>query len=78
MQAAARRCTRTSMGLSPYPHLSLAYGEPHPDNDRLAAVLSEEFSGREIVFDRLALCRSSKNIAINDWQRVAHYALGRP
>lgn len=75
MQRAARAVTRTSEGLSPFPHLSLAYSDAHPDNARLGDLLSEEFTDQEMVFDRLAVCRSSQHVPIPDWECLAEYSL---
>lgn len=76
LQAAAQAWSQTAQGLSPFPHLSLAYGEPHPDNTRLSQELAAELVGREIVLDRISICLSSKNVAIPDWAYQADYPLG--
>ena len=76
MQAAAQTFSQTAQGLSPFPHLSLAYGEPHPDNLRLSQELAAECVGREILLDRLSICLSSKNVPIPDWAYQADYLLG--
>ncbi len=75
LQQASRASAGTATGLSPYPHLSLVYSEPHADNARSAVLLAGEYGGRCITFDRIALVRSSSSIAIADWQTVATYAL---
>lgn len=75
MQAAAQHCSRTRSGLSPYPHLSLAYGEPQAATAGLARTLQEEFGGQDIVFDRLAIYRSSKHVPIAEWAAVSHHPL---
>ncbi|WP_394787582.1 hypothetical protein [Rhodoferax sp.] len=75
MQAAAQAFSQTEQGLSPFPHLSLAYGEPHPDNTRLCQELATEFVGREIVLDRLSICHSSKSVPIPDWAYQTDYPL---
>ncbi len=75
MQAAVQRCSRTRSGLSPYPHLSLAYGEPQPATAELARALQEEFGGQDIVFDRLAVYRSSKHLPITEWAAVSLHPL---
>lgn len=78
LQAAARACTRTPRGLSPYPHLSLAYGEPHPGNAELARTLAQDFGDGEILFDRLALYRSSQHVPIPDWESLYTFPLVGP
>jgi hypothetical protein len=75
LQRAAQDLSGTAQGLSPFPHLSLAYGPPHPDKLQLCERLSAEFSGQEIRFDRLAICRSSSKLPIADWDCLAQYAL---
>jgi hypothetical protein len=75
MQQATQAITRTETGLSPFPHLSLAYGEPQPHIAGLLGPLAAQYEGQELVFDELALCRSSKNVPINEWCILAHYPL---
>ena len=77
MQGAVQALTRTAEGLSPFPHLSLAYGDAHPDNEKMCALLDREFMAQEIVFDRLALCRSSSHVPIAEWECLAQYPLGQ-
>jgi hypothetical protein len=75
LQQAARRLTGTVQGLSPFPHLSLAYGDPHPDNTGLCDILAQEFTGQEIIFDQIAICRSSKSVPIPQWDCLARFPL---
>ena len=75
LQASIRDLSGSPVGLSPYPHLSLVYGPPHPDKPRLCEELSHEFAGQEMLFDRIAICRSSSRVAIADWVCLAQYAL---
>ena len=75
LQGAVRAVTGTAKGLSPFPHLSLAYGDAHPDNPRLCDLLAGEFVAREIVFDRLAVCRSASTLPISEWECLAEYPL---
>jgi len=75
LQSELKACTRTHEGMSPYPHLSLAYGQLRPETMKQRDELSNIFNAREIVFDRLAVCRSSKEIPITDWLIVAQYPL---
>ena len=67
MQQATQAITRTTSGLSLFPHLSLAYGEPQPHIAGLLSPLAEKYEGQELVFDQLAVCRSSKNVPVNQW-----------
>lgn len=78
LQGAVQAFTRTAEGLSPFPHLSLAYGNTGPGHASARADLSREFAAREMVFDCLAISRSSKNVAIADWQCLALYPLQHP
>ena len=75
LQSAVRAVSKTNEGLPPFPHLSLAYGDAGPHHIQARAELAGEWIGREIVFDRLAISRSSKNLAIADWQNLALYPL---
>lgn len=77
MQQATQAITRTEAGLSPFPHLSLAYGEPQPQIAGLLGPLAEQFEGQELVFDQLALCRSSKNVPIDQWCILQTYLLSQ-
>ena len=78
MQRAAQRSTGTRAGLSPFPHLSLAYGEPHPDNAAMSQLLAQEFVSQDVVFDRIAIYRSSQSVPIQDWECLAQYPLSGP
>lgn len=77
LQALAREFSGTDCGLSPYAHLSLAYGDP---NETMQAARCEELSprvvGRHIALDRVAVYRSSKDVAIADWRECAVRPLG--
>jgi hypothetical protein len=76
LQDKAQATAGTAEGLSPFPHLSLAYGQPLTrDHANLRETLSNEFYGQEIAFDRLAISLSSKNIPIADWECLAQFAL---
>jgi hypothetical protein len=71
LQRAAEAFSKTADGLSPYPHLSLAYGRVAPHQLALFEALRTRFNGRTITFDRLAVCLSSKDTPIADWKCVA-------
>lgn len=75
LQAAVAHAAGTQTGRSPYPHLSLAYAQPHPDNQGLCEVLAEEFAGQAIALDRLAVVRCSSSIPVSDWAIVAEFPL---
>lgn len=75
MQVAAREAIGQAYGASTFPHLSLAYSEPHPDNAKLCNVLAEQFVGQTIVFDRLAVVLSSRATPIAQWRVLAEFAL---
>ena len=77
MQEAAQALSRTAAGLSPYPHLSLSYGPAHPDKAGLRQQLADQYLGREICFDRLAVTNSSQTAPIADWQCLAQHRLGQ-
>lgn len=75
MQQATQAITRTEAGLSPFPHLSLAYGEQQPHVAGLLELLAAQYVGQELVFDQLAVCRSSKNVPIDQWCILQTYPL---
>lgn len=75
LQRSVQSLTRSDAGLSPLAHLSLAYGQPHSTNQSLCTVLDEQFAGREIAFDRIALYRASRDRAVQQWEPVAEFAL---
>jgi 2'-5' RNA ligase len=63
----------TEQGLSPYAHLSLAYGATRGDAAALRERLGREHGAQALEFDRLVLARSGQAVAIADW-RVLHEA----
>ena len=68
LQDRVRAFTGTADGLSPFPHLSLAYGTVTDATRRVRDELAQGFSAREVVFDRIALVRSSKDVPIAEWR----------
>ena len=78
LQGAVRAFTQTDDGLSPFAHLSLAYGQAGAGHSKARMDLLDEFALREIVFDRLAISRSSKNLPIADWRCMVLYPLQHP
>ena len=75
LQREARSLTGTDEGLSPFAHLSLAYGQARPEIATLGVRLMAEFSGQELVFDRLAISLSSQEIPIAAWRCMAEHRL---
>ena len=75
LQAFAHSSTETSRGLSPFPHMSLAYGDSQEDNLGLRKVLSDEFVGQAVVFDQLAIYRASKRVPVPEWECLARFPL---
>ncbi|MDB5849832.1 MAG: hypothetical protein JWP29_3584 [Rhodoferax sp.] len=75
LQGGAQLFSGTAQGLSPYPHLSLAYGQVQPYQAALVEALRARFKGRTVVFDRLAVCLSSKDIPIAQWRCVVEAPL---
>ena len=78
LQDAVQELSKSTDGRSPFPHLSLAYGDAGPAHIQARAELAREFMAQEIVFDRLSICRSSKYVPIADWQNLALYPLRQP
>ena len=76
LQAATQAQSGSSEGLSPYPHLSLNYGPAHPEKARLRQQLAGQYVGQEILFDRLAVTRSSSAVAISQWESLSEQPLG--
>lgn len=71
LQQLAAEQSGTAQGLSPFPHVSLAYGES-ADPQTKEAVMHEigpsaGFSGK-VGFDRLALVHSAKWVPIEQWR----------
>ena len=75
LQTAVQRFTQTAHGLSPFPHLSLAYGQAQPDTEPARATLASEFTAQVLVFDRLAIARSARDVPISEWSCIAQYPL---
>ena len=75
LQDRVRAFTGTADGLSPFPHLSLAYGTVTDATRRVRDELAQGFSAREVVFDRIALVRSSKDVPIAEWRILEEYSL---
>ena len=75
LQRASAALTGTAEGLSPFPHISLAYAKPHTGHAELAQTPRAALAARDITFDRLAIWRSSKDVAIPDWACVAQHPL---
>ena len=68
-----RTCAQASGtpdGLSPYAHLSLAYGPTHGDAGALRASVMRELGASALVLDRIALARSGKAVPIAQWTLV--------
>ncbi len=68
LQERTHALTGTPAGLSPFPHLSLSYGHATEATRRRRDELAGTFAGGEVVFDRIALVHSSKDIPIADWR----------
>ena len=75
LQEGALAISGTVTGMSPYPHLSLAYGQMQPRNEPLLAVVKENFLTKRLTFDRLSICRSSKHIPITEWSCLQDFPL---
>jgi hypothetical protein len=78
LQRQAQVLTGTADGLSPYPHLSLAYGQVQPQQLVLWEALRLRFAGQSLVFDHLAVCLSSKDTPVADWRCVFDAPLVTP
>lgn len=67
--------TGTREGLSPFPHLSLAYGPL--DTLRKQSLADEVAVGlpRQIAFDRLVVAISGKTVPIPSWRALESFAL---
>lgn len=78
LQQGAAAATQTRVGLSPFPHLSLAYGNAPDAAAACARELGVRLQGRTLTLDRLAVARSSCTLPIADWRVVASFALCQP
>ena len=71
------KLTGSREGLSPFPHLSLAYGTlPVREKIARSRPLAPAFEGRTIRFDRLVVALSGKDVPIEEWRAVATIPLG--
>jgi hypothetical protein len=67
---ACARASGTEEGLSPYAHLSLAYGPTRGDAVELRRDLMVELGASPLVLDRVALARAGAALPIAQWQVV--------
>lgn len=71
------KLTGSRDGLSPFPHLSLAYGNlPVREKIARSRPLAGAIDGRTIRFDRLVVALSGKEVPVQDWRVVASIPLG--
>jgi hypothetical protein len=75
LQDGALAMSGTVAGMSPYPHLSLAYGQMQPGQQPLLAFVEENFRTMRLTFDRISICRSSKEIPIPEWTCLQDFPL---
>jgi len=75
LQAGALAISGTVLGMSPFPHLSLAYGQMQTGQQPLLSAVEEKFSARRLTFDRISICRSSKDIPIPEWSCLEDFPL---
>jgi len=79
LRSTAAALSGTTDGLAPFPHLSLAYGDPTDPADkppllqRHARMLDAKPALR---FDRLVIARSAKSLAVANWSVLESFALG--
>jgi hypothetical protein len=76
-----RKCVQasgTEEGVSPYAHLSLAYGPTQGDAVALRRSLMRELGDAPLVLDRVALVRAGKAVPIAQWDLVHVQPLGGP
>lgn len=71
------KLTGSRDGLSPFPHLSLAYGTlPVREKIARSRPLAGAIDGRTMRFDRLVVALSGKETPVEDWRVVATIPLG--
>jgi hypothetical protein len=75
LQRVMQAATGVADGLSPFPHVSLAYGQMNPQGLAWVQALQDQFVGQDLVLDQLAVYRSSKQVPIAEWACVARYPL---
>lgn len=69
--------TGTREGLSPFPHLSLAYGTlPVREKIARARPLTHAIDARTMKFDRLVVALAGKDVPIEAWRVLAEIPLG--
>ena len=79
LRSTAAALTGTTDGLAPFPHLSLAYGEPADPADKPALV--QRYARLPdlrpaLRFDRLVIARSAKSLPVAEWSLLESFALG--
>lgn len=75
LQEHAATMTGTRAGLSPFPHLSLAYGDAPDVAAQCVRELDARCRTRVLTLDRLAVAHSSRTLPIAEWRVVASFAL---
>ena len=75
LQDGALAISGTVLGMSPYPHLSLAYGQMQTGQQPLLSAVEDRFLPRRLTFDRISICRSSKDIPIPEWTCLQDFPL---
>ncbi len=71
----AARGSATRTGLSPFPHVSLAYGElDAPRKEALRAAIAPRIPSA-IVFDRLAVALSGSTVGVPSWRLLESFTL---
>lgn len=79
LRSTAAALSGTTDGLAPFPHLSLAYGEPTEPAAKPALLQSHARiveSRPALRFDRLVIARSAKGLAVADWSVLESFPLG--
>ncbi|MBS0320345.1 MAG: hypothetical protein JSR18_07390 [Proteobacteria bacterium] len=73
--AVAARGTATRTGLSPFPHVSLAYGSlDAPRKDALRAAIASRIPAT-LTFDRLAVALSGSTVGVPSWRLLETFTL---
>ena len=79
LRSTSAALTATTDGLAPFPHLSLAYGEPADPTTKESLLRrhARMVDARPALrFDRLVIARSAKSLPVAEWSLLESFALG--
>ncbi len=75
MKQRVKQASGTDIGLSPFPHISLAYGLTPSQQCAELYLEAMALAPNPIALDRIVIARSSKNVPIAQWECLAEFPL---